>query len=154
MGYTPLHQAAQQGHTDIVTLLLKHGALPNEITTVGTCFISFIITFSSFKFVLNLPPPHTLSYCSHLAICCNWNVRFLDILLTSDFFSCSEVGFHDFTSVCGALIILSNWKWSEYLEMWCGVMLLYGFLSEMATWCLTSLCVLFVAERNVALGYR
>lgn len=34
MGYTPLHQAAQQGHTDIVTLLLKHGALPNEITTV------------------------------------------------------------------------------------------------------------------------
>uniref|UniRef100_A0A8C2B9H5 Ankyrin 1, erythrocytic b n=1 Tax=Cyprinus carpio TaxID=7962 RepID=A0A8C2B9H5_CYPCA len=33
LGYTPLHQAAQQGHTDIVTLLLKHGALPNEITT-------------------------------------------------------------------------------------------------------------------------
>lgn len=36
MGYTPLHQAAQQGHTDIVTLLLKHGALPNEITSVRT----------------------------------------------------------------------------------------------------------------------
>uniref|UniRef100_A0A8C0YGB3 Ankyrin 1, erythrocytic b n=1 Tax=Cyprinus carpio carpio TaxID=630221 RepID=A0A8C0YGB3_CYPCA len=36
LGYTPLHQAAQQGHTDIVTLLLKHGALPNEITTVNT----------------------------------------------------------------------------------------------------------------------
>uniref|UniRef100_A0A8C1GL45 Ankyrin 1, erythrocytic b n=1 Tax=Cyprinus carpio TaxID=7962 RepID=A0A8C1GL45_CYPCA len=36
LGYTPLHQAAQQGHTDIVTLLLKHGALPNEITTNGT----------------------------------------------------------------------------------------------------------------------
>lgn len=36
MGYTPLHQAAQQGHTDIVTLLLKHGAQPNEITTVST----------------------------------------------------------------------------------------------------------------------
>lgn len=34
MGYTPLHQAAQQGHTDIVTLLLKHGAQPNEITSV------------------------------------------------------------------------------------------------------------------------
>ena len=34
MGYTPLHQAAQQGHTDIVSLLLKHGAPPNEITTV------------------------------------------------------------------------------------------------------------------------
>lgn len=36
LGYTPLHQAAQQGHTDIVTLLLKHGAQPNEITTVST----------------------------------------------------------------------------------------------------------------------
>lgn len=35
MGYTPLHQAAQQGHTDIVTLLLKHGAQPNEITSVS-----------------------------------------------------------------------------------------------------------------------
>lgn len=34
MGYTPLHQAAQQGHTDIVTMLLKHGAHPNEITSV------------------------------------------------------------------------------------------------------------------------
>lgn len=40
-GYTPLHQAAQQGHTDIVTLLLKHGAQPNEITTVRTNFILF-----------------------------------------------------------------------------------------------------------------
>lgn len=36
LGYTPLHQAAQQGHTDIVTLLLKHGASPNEISTVST----------------------------------------------------------------------------------------------------------------------
>lgn len=35
LGYTPLHQAAQQGHTDIVTLLLKHGAQPNEATTVS-----------------------------------------------------------------------------------------------------------------------
>ncbi|NXW15905.1 ANK1 protein, partial [Circaetus pectoralis] len=36
LGYTPLHQAAQQGHTDVVTLLLKHGASPNEISTNGT----------------------------------------------------------------------------------------------------------------------
>lgn len=35
LGYTPLHQAAQQGHTDIVTLLLKHGAQPNETTAVS-----------------------------------------------------------------------------------------------------------------------
>lgn len=35
LGYTPLHQAAQQGHTDVVTLLLKHGASPNEISTVS-----------------------------------------------------------------------------------------------------------------------
>jgi len=35
LSYTPLHQAAQQGHTDIVTVLLKHGAQPNETTTVS-----------------------------------------------------------------------------------------------------------------------
>lgn len=35
MGFTALHQAAQQGHTDIVTLLLKHGAQPNEMTAVS-----------------------------------------------------------------------------------------------------------------------
>uniref|UniRef100_A0A8C3AZ10 Ankyrin 3 n=1 Tax=Cyclopterus lumpus TaxID=8103 RepID=A0A8C3AZ10_CYCLU len=31
-GYTPLHQAAQQGHTHIINLLLHHGASPNELT--------------------------------------------------------------------------------------------------------------------------
>lgn len=35
LGYTPLHQAAQQGHTDIVTLLLKSGASPNEVSSVS-----------------------------------------------------------------------------------------------------------------------
>lgn len=34
-GYTPLHQAAQQGHTHIINLLLQHGALPNELTVVS-----------------------------------------------------------------------------------------------------------------------
>ena len=34
-GYTPLHQAAQQGHTHIINLLLLHGASPNELTTVS-----------------------------------------------------------------------------------------------------------------------
>lgn len=33
-GYTPLHQAAQQGHTHIINLLLQHGASPNELTLV------------------------------------------------------------------------------------------------------------------------
>uniref|UniRef100_A0A8C1JQF8 Ankyrin 3 n=1 Tax=Cyprinus carpio TaxID=7962 RepID=A0A8C1JQF8_CYPCA len=34
-GYTPLHQAAQQGHTHIINLLLQHGASPNELTVNG-----------------------------------------------------------------------------------------------------------------------
>lgn len=34
-GYTPLHQAAQQGHTHIVNLLLQHGAATNELTVVS-----------------------------------------------------------------------------------------------------------------------
>lgn len=48
VGYTALHQAAQQGHTDIVTLLLKHGAPPNEVTTVSTtAFHSLSLLHSS-----------------------------------------------------------------------------------------------------------
>lgn len=34
-GYTPLHQAAQQGHTHIINLLLQHGASANELTVVS-----------------------------------------------------------------------------------------------------------------------
>lgn len=34
-GYTPLHQAAQQGHTHIINLLLHHGAPPNQLTNVS-----------------------------------------------------------------------------------------------------------------------
>lgn len=34
-GYTPLHQAAQQGHTHIINVLLQHGAAPNELTVVS-----------------------------------------------------------------------------------------------------------------------
>lgn len=34
-GYTPLHQAAQQGHTHIINLLLHHGAPANELTNVS-----------------------------------------------------------------------------------------------------------------------
>jgi ankyrin repeat protein len=35
-GYTPLHQAAQQGHPMIVNLLLENGASPNAVTTVSS----------------------------------------------------------------------------------------------------------------------
>src|SRR6218665_1173742 len=32
LGYTPLHQAAQQGHLAVINLLLKYQASPNAIT--------------------------------------------------------------------------------------------------------------------------
>lgn len=36
LGYTPLHQAAQQGHVQVVNLLLKNKASPNAVTNVST----------------------------------------------------------------------------------------------------------------------
>lgn len=33
-GYTPLHQAAQQGNTHVINVLLQHGAKPNATTVV------------------------------------------------------------------------------------------------------------------------
>lgn len=35
-GYTPLHQAAQQGHVLVISLLLKNKANPNAVTQVFT----------------------------------------------------------------------------------------------------------------------
>jgi len=35
MGYTPLHQAAQQGHVMAVNILLKYNASPNAVTAVS-----------------------------------------------------------------------------------------------------------------------
>jgi ankyrin len=35
VGYTPLHQAAQQGHTLIISLLLENKAKPNAVTNVS-----------------------------------------------------------------------------------------------------------------------
>lgn len=34
-GYTPLHQAAQQGHVLVINLLLKNKANPNALTNVS-----------------------------------------------------------------------------------------------------------------------
>uniref|UniRef100_A0A3B3XRF4 Ankyrin 3a n=1 Tax=Poecilia mexicana TaxID=48701 RepID=A0A3B3XRF4_9TELE len=39
-GYTPLHQAAQQGHTHIINLLLQHGASANDLTANGNTALS------------------------------------------------------------------------------------------------------------------
>lgn len=42
-GYTPLHQAAQQGNTHIINMLLQHGAKPNATTVVRyKCMFYFI----------------------------------------------------------------------------------------------------------------
>jgi len=35
IGYTPLHQAAQQGHMLIINLLLENKASPNAVTNVS-----------------------------------------------------------------------------------------------------------------------
>lgn len=35
LGYSPLHQAAQQGHSLVITILLKAGADPNAQTNVS-----------------------------------------------------------------------------------------------------------------------
>jgi len=35
MGYTPLHQAAQQGHVMAINILLKYNASPNSVTAVS-----------------------------------------------------------------------------------------------------------------------
>ncbi|KAK1792438.1 hypothetical protein P4O66_012383 [Electrophorus voltai] len=39
-GYTPLHQAAQQGNTHIINILLQHGAKPNALTMNGNTALS------------------------------------------------------------------------------------------------------------------
>ena len=41
LGYTPLHQAAQQGHVQIVNLLIENGASPNTVSNVR--FIEFLL---------------------------------------------------------------------------------------------------------------
>lgn len=46
-GYTPLHQAAQQGHTLVVNLLLENQASPNVTTVVCIPDYCFCIFFYS-----------------------------------------------------------------------------------------------------------
>jgi len=62
LDYTPLHHAAQQGHVQVVNLLMKYGASPDAITTVRIIamrFISlpaglFIFRYFSYMFALSL----------------------------------------------------------------------------------------------------
>lgn len=42
-GYTPLHQAAQQGHVLVISLLLKNKANPNALTNVSRLGVTFEI---------------------------------------------------------------------------------------------------------------
>ena len=50
MGYTPLHQAAQQGHSQIVNLLLETGrASPNTVSNVSTIYLFRAQSFTSMK---------------------------------------------------------------------------------------------------------
>lgn len=49
-GYTPLHQAAQQGHSTIVSHLLDKGADPNVLTSVSKKIEKIL----SFLFLINV----------------------------------------------------------------------------------------------------
>ncbi|GCC43380.1 hypothetical protein chiPu_0027295 [Chiloscyllium punctatum] len=72
MGYTPLHQAAQQGHTDIVNLLLKHGASPNETNMNGSTALAIAkrLGYISVTDVLNMVTKETISTVSVTSTVC------------------------------------------------------------------------------------
>lgn len=48
-GYTPLHQAAQQGHSTIVSHLLDKGADPDILTSVSKIILINNITVKKYK---------------------------------------------------------------------------------------------------------
>jgi len=55
LGYTPLHQAAQQGHVLVINVLLKYKASPDTLTTVSEILVFFrIIYFQSCVFLVYL----------------------------------------------------------------------------------------------------
>lgn len=54
-GYTPLHQAAQQGHTHVINVLLQHGARPEATTAVRGAPARFPASLPGLP-LLPLPP--------------------------------------------------------------------------------------------------
>lgn len=50
LGYTPLHQAAQQGHVQVVNLLLKNKASPNAVTNVRWFLVANLMIIRSWKY--------------------------------------------------------------------------------------------------------
>lgn len=53
MGYTPLHQAAQQGHVMAINILLKYNASPNAVTAVSHYHSTIIMLLSFSKYHLH-----------------------------------------------------------------------------------------------------
>lgn len=54
LGYTPLHQAAQQGHTLIITLLLQSKAKPNALTNVSKMFLNKMLSKNQYLYRFHL----------------------------------------------------------------------------------------------------
>jgi ankyrin len=49
LGYTPLHQAAQQGHSQIVNILLEHNASPNTVSNVSGLYLSVLVALQLWR---------------------------------------------------------------------------------------------------------
>lgn len=53
-GYTPLHQASQQGHSTIVSHLLDKGADPDLLTSVSKNIILYYFTSQSYSQLMDI----------------------------------------------------------------------------------------------------
>lgn len=61
LGYTPLHQAAQQGHCHIVNVLVENSADPNALTQVSIAQCVNLAYQTHFSYVIDRPV--TIKYC-------------------------------------------------------------------------------------------
>jgi len=57
-GFTPLHLSAQEGHSDMSSLLLEHQANPNHASKVIVIFYC--------SFIVRNGCPKSLEYCKYL----------------------------------------------------------------------------------------